>query len=142
MQITWYVPAAGAVNVFVTASTAAAEISKTIRSSGEHCELDTDACFACSFHQNFFTDTTSPEVMPSGAIDTDMGLGCQITLDPGQGATITFTVTADQIGEWETACFVGDGAQYDAGMMSHCTRFHVVGSGEQGSQMKPLMVSG
>ena len=79
-------------------------------------EVDTDAGFAGSFHQNFFTDRTSPEVVPSAFIDVEMGVGFQITLDPGQEATITFTVTADQVGEWEMACFVEDGAHYDAGM--------------------------
>ncbi len=62
-------------------------------------EVDTDAGFAGSFHQNFCTDSTSPEVVPSAFIDVEMGVGFQIKMDPGQEATITFTLTADQVGE-------------------------------------------
>ena len=79
-------------------------------------EVDTDSGFAGTFHQNFFTDDTSPEVTPMNANATDMGIGFQIQRDPGLEATIRFTITADQVGEWEMACFVDDGAHYEAGM--------------------------
>ena len=45
-------------------------------------EVDTGAGFAGSFHQNFFTDSTSPEVVPSAFIEVEMGVGFQITLAP------------------------------------------------------------
>jgi uncharacterized cupredoxin-like copper-binding protein len=36
--------------------------------------------------------------------------------NPGDQATLTFTVTPDMAGEWEIGCFEQDGVHYDAGM--------------------------
>jgi uncharacterized cupredoxin-like copper-binding protein len=41
--------------------------------------------------------------------------GYHVELEPGATGTLTFTVP-DKVGEWEMACFIGDGAHYDQGM--------------------------
>jgi uncharacterized cupredoxin-like copper-binding protein len=95
-------------------------------------EVENDEGFADGFHQNFFADSMSLEVMPMDAamgmpdmemtettmagMEDEMAHGFMVMREPGEEATVTFTVTADQVGEWEMACFVDDGAHYDAGM--------------------------
>ncbi len=95
-------------------------------------DVETDGGFADGFHQNFFADSMSLEVMPMDAamgmpdmdmtdstmagMDDEMAHGFMVMREPGEEATITFTITADQVGEWEMACFVDDGAHYDEGM--------------------------
>ena len=36
--------------------------------------------------------------------------------ESGESASISFTVTEDMVGEWEIACFQGNGSHYDDGM--------------------------
>jgi uncharacterized cupredoxin-like copper-binding protein len=49
-------------------------------------------------------------------MEDEMAHGFMIMREAGEEATVTFTVTADQAGEWEMACFVDDGAHYEDGM--------------------------
>ena len=110
-------------------------------------ELETDEGFPSGFHDNFFEGMMSLEVSPMDAamglpgeeMDMDMDMpattmagmdmdadeaedhGFMIMRNPGQTASITFTVTADQIGEWEMGCFEEDGAHYDDGMKGTLT---------------------
>ncbi len=97
-------------------------------------QVDTDEGFPDGFHENFFADTMGLDVMPMDAamgmtdmdmdstattmagMEDEMGHGFMVMRDPGEQATITFTVTAAHIGEWEMACFEEDGAHYDDGM--------------------------
>lgn len=97
-------------------------------------EVESEEGFPNGFHVNFFDDMMGLEVMPMDAamgmpdmemdgddstmegMDDDMGHGFMVMRMPGEAATITFTVTEDQIGEWEMACFEEDGAHYDDGM--------------------------
>lgn len=98
--------------------------------------VDMDEGFPSGFHENFFDDMMGLEVMPMDAamgmpdmemdmdstdttmadMEDDMGHGFMIMREPGEEATVTFTVTEDQIGEWEMGCFEEDGAHYDDGM--------------------------
>lgn len=102
-------------------------------------DVDTDEGFPNGFHDNFFADMMGLEVMPMDAamgmpdmdmdstdttmagMDDEMGHGFMIMREPGEQASITFTITADQVGEWEMACFEEDGAHYDDGMKGKFT---------------------
>jgi plastocyanin len=77
------------------------------------------------FEHDMFEEE-APMVMGSdGSMDDmegmDMGGGehdgfmLLVPTDSNQ-ASMTFTVTADMIGEWEMACFQGNGSHYDDGM--------------------------
>lgn len=107
-------------------------------------DVDTDEGFPSGFHNNFFDDLMGLEVAPMDAamgmtdmamdatdttmadatdttmaameMDDEMDHGIMIMRDPGEQATATFVVTADQVGVWEMACFQEDGAHYDDGM--------------------------
>lgn len=48
-------------------------------------------------------------------MDEDMGV--MLVREPTQTARVTFTLTADSVGEWEYGCFEEDGAHWDDGMM-------------------------
>jgi uncharacterized cupredoxin-like copper-binding protein len=54
-------------------------------------------------------------------MEDEMAHGFMVMREPGEEATITFTVTADQVGEWEMACFEDKGSHYDAGMTGTIT---------------------
>lgn len=58
----------------------------------------------------------SDSTMAAMEMDDEMDHGFMIMRDPGEEATVTFVVTADQVGVWEMACFQEDGAHYDDGM--------------------------
>ena len=48
--------------------------------------------------------------------------GFMVALEPGQEASITFTVTESMLGEWEVGCLYGDGSfHYTAGMVGSLT---------------------
>ena len=47
--------------------------------------------------------------------------GFMVVREPGQRATITFTPTADSVGEWQIGCFEEDGAHWDDGMQGTLT---------------------
>ncbi len=97
-------------------------------------EVETDEGFPDGFHVNFFADMMGLEVMPMDAamgipgmdmdstdstmagMEDEMGHGFMVMRDPGEQASITFTVTEANIGEWEMGCFEEDGAHYDDGM--------------------------
>ncbi|MDH5506861.1 MAG: cupredoxin domain-containing protein [Anaerolineae bacterium] len=53
-----------------------------------------------------------------GHDDGEMGHGgFMVTIGPdGKTATITFTVTAEMVGEWELGCFLAEGSHHVAGM--------------------------
>jgi uncharacterized cupredoxin-like copper-binding protein len=76
-------------------------------------------------------DTTMDD-MDMGA-DTTMGdmdmeedehaghTGFMVVRQPGEEATVTFTPTADSVGEWEIGCFEDEGAHWDDGMQGTLT---------------------
>ena len=78
------------------------------------------------FQTDFFTSSgVQPKVtmIPQGADDMQSSghgathTGFMVVLpNPGDKATITFTVTKDMVGEWDIACFSQDGVHYIAGM--------------------------
>lgn len=48
--------------------------------------------------------------------DEDMDMGVMVVREPGDSATITFTVTADSVGEWQIGCFEEEGKHWTEGM--------------------------
>jgi uncharacterized cupredoxin-like copper-binding protein len=65
------------------------------------------------FEHDFF-EALDTAVSPPDAL---MGMGDDMVMrDPGESAEVTFTVTADQVGEWQIGCFEDDGAHWDDGM--------------------------
>ncbi|MCL1602062.1 MAG: cupredoxin domain-containing protein [Actinomycetia bacterium] len=121
-------------------------VTITLRNTGEKPhewmigrDVDTDEGFPDGFHENFFDDVMGIAVAPEdaamgqsdmdmdstdttvAAMEDEMGHGFMVMRPPGEQATVTFTVTEDQIGEWEMACFEEDGAHYDDGMKGKVT---------------------
>lgn len=59
--------------------------------------------------------------MSEGEMGEAEHTGLMIVREPGQQATITFTPTADSVGEWQIGCFEEDGAHWDDGMSGTLT---------------------
>lgn len=91
-------------------------------------EAETEDGSTSGFHENFFDDVEGIQVMPMDAAQGMEGMegmegdhGFMILRGPSEEASVTFTVTADKVGEWEMGCFVDGGAHWDAGMKGKFT---------------------
>lgn len=73
------------------------------------------------------SDTTMGDMSDEEMGEMDEGdehaehAGFMVVREPGQSATITFTPTADSVGEWQIGCFEEDGAHWDDGMTGTLT---------------------
>lgn len=88
--------------------------------------VNTDPGYPNGFEVDFF-DTTDAVVDPMDAMEgmegeEEMGhTGLMVVRQPGQEATITFTPTAESVGEWQIGCFEEEGAHWDDGMQGTLT---------------------
>ena len=78
--------------------------------------LDVDADGDMEMGEEGDMDMTEGEGDMDMADDDHMEHGFMVMRQPGEQASVTFTVPADASGEWEIACFEEDGAHYDDGM--------------------------
>lgn len=82
-------------------------------------DIHKDGASAAGFETDFFHSAgVTPKVVGGAEMKEQehSHSGFMVVVPAGKEATVRFTVNDKMVGEWMTACFLGSGAHYTAGM--------------------------